>query len=288
MKLIFAGSGSAFYMNDFKDEKPEEWNWQSNVVLETKDGLGNVHRLLIDAGSDVRHSLSMIGLDYMDIESLYISHLHADHIGGIEWLAFVSFFDPRFRTKYGNKPILYANEQVVKNMWNNSLAGGLGSIQGQITDLDTYFDVRPQKLNDSFMFYGVELQLVQVVHIMNGYHIVPSYGLLIKYIDHVIFLTTDTQYAPEQIVDFYKQATIIFHDCETSPFPSRVHAHYNQLKQLDPGIKKKMYLYHYQKGELPNAEEDGFLGFIKRGQCFDFSGLELNVLNHDFKTNQWK
>ena len=41
-------------------------------------------------------------------------------------------------------------------------------------------------------------------------------------------------------------ADIIFHDCETLPFKSGVHAHYEDLKTLDDKTRKKMWLYHYQ------------------------------------------
>ena len=27
-----------------------------------------------------------MGLGYADIDAVYISHLHADHVGGLEWL----------------------------------------------------------------------------------------------------------------------------------------------------------------------------------------------------------
>src|SRR5215813_8474415 len=71
MKLTFIGTGSAFTMDNF----------QSNMLLEDSG-----KRLLIDAGGDVRFALAKVGLGAKDIDALYISHLHADHIGGIEWL----------------------------------------------------------------------------------------------------------------------------------------------------------------------------------------------------------
>jgi len=76
------------------------------------------------------------------------------------------------------------------------------------------------------------------------------------------------------IGDYLDQADIIFHDCETSPFKSTVHAHYEDLTTLPTAIKNKMWLYHYQRGTLPNARKDGFCGFVKRGQIFDFARLE--------------
>ena len=54
------------------------------MILESEDG----SKLLIDCGTDARHSLHELGLSYKDIEHVYISHLHADHAGGLEWLGF--------------------------------------------------------------------------------------------------------------------------------------------------------------------------------------------------------
>ena len=48
-----------------------------------------------------------------------------------------------------------------------------------------------------------------------------------------------------QIMDFYKQADFIVHDCETTPFKSGVHANYLDLKTLPPEIKGRMILAHY-------------------------------------------
>jgi hypothetical protein len=109
---------------------------------------------------------------------------------------------------------------------------------------------------------------------MDGYEIVPSYGLIMRVHSSPsvgeVLLTTDTQFAPNQINDFYKRASVIFQDCETSPYKSGVHAHYSELVTLPVDTKKKMWLYHYQDGPLPDAKADGFAGFVKQGQIFEF------------------
>jgi len=85
MKLTFAGTGSAFCM--------AADNFQSNMVLETTPlGDEQPHRLLIDCGSDARHSLRNLGHMPNDFDAVYISHLHSDHIGGIEWFALANYF----------------------------------------------------------------------------------------------------------------------------------------------------------------------------------------------------
>jgi len=50
---------------------------------------------------------------------------------------------------------------------------------------------------------------------------------------------------------------------------SGVHAHYNDLKGLPAEMKVKMWLYHYNDGALPNANADGFQGFVQKGQSFE-------------------
>mgnify|MGYP001025512325 CR=1 FL=1 len=66
------------------------------------------------------------------------------------------------------------------------------------------------------------------------------------------------------------KAVSTFHDCETSPFPSNVHAHYNDLKSLPKNIKEKMWLCHYNDGDKPDCIKDGFAGWVQQGQVFDF------------------
>ena len=254
MRLTFIGTGSAFTLSNF----------QSNMLLEDSG-----KRLLIDCGGDARHALAKAGLGAKDVDALYVSHLHADHIGGIEWLAFSRYFSD------APKPELFVNERLSHTLWDNSLRGGMASHQGVVLTLDHFFSpVHRIPQNGTFKWGQTDCRLVQTVHYMDGFEIVPSYGLLLSVESNPaagrIFLTTDTQFAPNQIMDFYKQASVIFQDCETSPYKSGVHAHYSELVTLPAEIRRIMWLYHYQDGPLPDARADGFAGFVRQGQTFEF------------------
>lgn len=258
MKITVLGSGGFFTLN----------NWHANFLVEVED-----YRLLIDCGSDCRHALNRQGYSYKDIHGVFISHLHGDHAGGMEWLGFAKYFDPT-----QNTPNLYISESLVQPLWNNTLSGGMGSLQGKITTLSDYFYVNPIEKNGDFKIGGVVFRLVQTVHVMNGYYIVPSFGLLVSDGKTNIFMTGDTQYAPEQINHFYKISGLIFHDCELlylpdgKPIFSTVHAHYDKLKSLPKSVKKKMWLNHYQDNipSFINAPKDGFIGFLTPGRTFEF------------------
>jgi ribonuclease BN (tRNA processing enzyme) len=249
MKITPIGVGSAFSMKNF----------QTNLLIEN-----NGKNMLIDVGTDIRFALKAQDKSYKDIDSLYITHLHADHIGGIEYLAFCSYFDPS-----KDKIKLYGHRDVISRAWHSVWSGGLSSVQGKVVGLHDYFDVHYLEDNGSFMWEGIRFDIVQTVHIMNGYAIVPSFGLMI-YGSKLIYFTSDTQFNPNQIKDFYKQADIIIQDCETAPYLSGVHAHFDELKTLDASIRSKMFLIHYQDNVDAEFEakaiEAGFKGFCKQGE----------------------
>lgn len=256
MKLIFLGSGSAFTVGAD--------NFQSNMLLVSEEG----HKLLLDCGSDIRFSLHAAGFSHLDITDIYISHLHTDHVGGLEYIGFATKFDPRC-----DKPNLYLSSALSNELWERTLSGGMRHIEGEIVDINSFFEVKKVDPNHSFYWQEIKFEPVKVVHINNGYYIMPSFGLFFEVDNVKVFVTTDTQLCLEQLEEFYEQAEIIFQDCETSAFPTKVHAHYHQLLKLPEAIKRKMWLYGYQPGALPDAKKDGFCGFVKRGEIFDFSDV---------------
>ncbi len=259
MKLVFLGSGSAFTVGG---------NYQSNMYVESD----SKKKFLIDCGSDVRHALFELGLDHNDIDALYISHLHADHVGGLEWLAFKTYFNGVNARKID----LFIAESLVEALWS-VLSGGLRSIKSFEANLSTYFNVHSVPDNGSFTWENTVFQLFQTDHICSNFQLMASFGLMTEMDGVKVLITTDTKIPPEEehiLFSHYKDADVIFHDCETSPFKSTVHSHYTELVDFPPELKKKIWLYHYQPGELPDAIKDGFKGFVKKGQSFDFKDIK--------------
>lgn len=250
MKLTFLGVASALSVG-YK-------NFHSNMLLETSaDGA-----LLIDCGGDVRHALYELGYDPKVVSAVYLSHLHADHVGGVEWLGFAKFFIEQ------KKLPLYISADQKNRLWNNVLSGGMSTLEETDAGLDTFFKV--EDLSElQFTWNDCLCQLIKVPHTYSNYQLLPSYGLLIQCPQRKIFITTDTRFAPEALNNAYQEADIIFHDCETSAHLSLQHAHYTQLVTLPSEIKAKMWLYGYNSGALPDAVADGFCGFVVRGQEFE-------------------
>lgn len=241
LKLTVLGAGSAFTQK----------NYQTNFLLSR-----NSKNMMIDCGGDARWSMGARGLTHRDVHAVYISHAHADHCGGVEWAAFCSYFDPGVEVK----PKFFAEQALVKSLWNNTFSGGMEGIEQIDARLDTYFDVCPVMRNSFFMWEGVRFDLVQSLHIAAKYSIVDSFGLMFTspHSGKRIYMTSDVQFAPETSMRaFYQEADLIIHDCETM-YKSGVHAHYDQLVTLPPELKKKMMLVHYQDNVCDDPHPSGF------------------------------
>ena len=254
MRLVFLGSGSAYTVGGD--------NFQSNMLLVTAAG----RRLLIDCGTDIRWSLPKQGLSYLDVTDIYVSHLHSDHVGGLESIGFQRKFDPRC-----TRPRLYVEASLAGPLWERCLRGGMGIISGAETTLETFFDVRMVSGDEPFEWDEARLDLVPAIHVSSPNATASSYGLLIECGEHRSFITTDTQYTPDHLAPYYARADLIFHDCETTASKTGIHAHYDDLLQLPDPVRAKTWLYGYQPGRLPDALADGFLGFVRAGQSFELS-----------------
>ncbi len=251
-------------------------------------------RMVIDFGCDIRHALKRIGLTMNDIDIWYCSHPHADHIGGVEGIALSTFFNPFYnefkktamalhnndvlgfvqRHKIlpdSHKPIMLGDRTVLDELWEASRPG-LNTLQNvRNVSLETYFNVIPMGQESQFRIkegHRVwEFYTVQSTHVIGGTKHMPSFGLFFSLLDGNnpvnIFFPTDTMlFMPPATLTFYRDAHVIYQDCETG-YKSGVHSHIDDIRKVDPEIKRKLLLYHYNTE--PEVDEDEFMGVLKMG-----------------------
>ncbi|MBU2512260.1 MBL fold metallo-hydrolase [bacterium] len=297
------------YLESFIEEHTEKLYssaWQSNFLIEFDQrnirGDDSPFRLVLDFGSDVRHALVRTGLDFKDIDAYYVSHPHDDHIGGVEGIALKTFFNPYFTKKKiawldgeniidkitykaargqlykvpkEAKPLMLGHRDILEALWQSAKPGLLTLQQVREVTLNTYFDTKEMVENEPLILKDGKrtwnAYIVLSMHVVSGDSTMPSYGLIFESDETIVFFPTDTQFmVPPQLRGHYMKSDHIFHDTETSPFPSGVHTRLEELRTLPADLKKKMILYHYDATLPPNVEKGEFRDIARAGSTYEF------------------
>jgi ribonuclease BN (tRNA processing enzyme) len=264
LRLFFIGAGSAFskILN------------QTNILI-----LKNDDHLLVDCGTKTPQALHDIGCPLSTIQNFFITHSHADHIGGVEEVCLTG----RYVKK--KKPTIFIPEYFEKILWDYSLRGGAAYNERAAEENLTFEDFwevkhpawlgsRPREAWETNVG-SINLKIFRTMHIpdssVSWEDSFPSFGLVI---DNRILFSGDTRYDPNMIRHYGANRKIeaIFHDCQL--FKGGVHASLEELSQLPKAVKAKTYLMHYQdtwEKAIPAAEEAGFAGFARQYAYYIFS-----------------
>lgn len=232
---------NVYFLGVGNGTKNENGIFHSNIFVSSSK---HANFLFVDCGCDFPHSLNKSGFDYKDVKNVYISHLHSDHFGGLEWLGFTTHFGGT------EKPKLYVADTDIKNLEKVLKVSMSPSVDMRKLGLGAYFDVFVYHDRVPFLIGDIKYTPIKTLHIDEGYGKLYSHGLFIENKNSSALITSDTQFKPEIFMKYYKKADIIFHDCSTS-IKNRAHAHISDLKTLPGEIKKKMVLYHCSYGKKP-------------------------------------
>lgn len=246
--LTFLGVGAGL--------SPELGN--NNVLLESEDRSVN---LLIDCGPVTAHDLKINGR-LPEIQNVFITHVHDDHVGGLQLWGQLN------RYVYRQRPLLIFNEALYDELWNGSMRGGLGKINAKdhepaMATLDDYFTPRALRDGEPVQVDGLPpLTLLQSLH-------VPGKLSFSFFIGEDVFYSSDTQDLPPSVGPTGKPLRAIFQDCQLFETGNDVHTPLQRLvRELSPEQKAITHLMHYNQAPDQDAKALGFAGFVKPNEPY--------------------
>lgn len=224
--------------------------WNSSALVYS----GN-SKILIDCGFTIKYALSAQQLTLKDIDAVFITHTHGDHVHGLERLGFES------RYIYNRRPRLYLEQDLYNLVWDRCLSGSMGNTSCGNTKLEDFFNVQIIQ-NNSFNEGGCDFHTFTTPHTKGK----PSYGLILN---NQLLFTSDTNLIPN-IEDLLPRGIIIHDCCLQANNPA--HATINQLITSYPKkLRQRILLTHYGDNidfyrTLINKE---FLGVAAQGQLIE-------------------
>lgn len=217
LKVKMLGTGSAFSKRFHN----------TSALVEFPTG----YKLLLDCGHTTPAALHKQGMTIKAIDGIFISHLHADHVGGLEEVALYNMY-----INGGKKADLMVPLRLLQPLWNNCLKAGLAPGGFRLED---YFNVHVLYEFGPYIDHidGIPIKIFKTEHVKD----MPSYAIGFG---NYFFYSADTLFNRELIDMAAENYHKIFHDCQLSP-KGGVHASIEELLTLPEDIQKKIYLMHY-------------------------------------------
>lgn len=244
---------------------------------------------LVDCGRQAPDQLHDAGISWHTIEGQIVTHVHGDHVYGIEEFAFSRFFHEDQGVcpirLGGPKPKLICHDAVRAELWQ-FLLPSLRYVPDETAPtsgtLDTYFEVvaavesEPPRHDswahaERFRSGNLELVTRETIHVPGK----PSTSLEIHVglpeRRRVAWWSGDSTVDEVLLATLEPRTTVFFHDCTFVEYPGQVHGSFNRLEALPERVRRKMVLMHHEDDLDAHRQRAEALGFriALPGDVFD-------------------
>ncbi len=209
--------------------------WYSSCLLLEHEG----RRVLLDCPHPIRKMLreatEPLGarIDLDAIEGVALTHLHADHVSGLEGYAYYSFFLLHRRAS------VLAHPSVSERLWDACLAAGMdhlgepGTPGARRATLEDYFELVSVEEGAPARFGPFEIECRRTRH-----H-VPTTAFRIRAGGRTLGYSADTAFDPS-LVEWLSEADLFVHETNYG-----IHTPYASLAALPAELRARMRLIHY-------------------------------------------
>lgn len=173
------------------------------------------------------------GLTFDKIAAVALTHLHADHVSGLEGFAYFNHFVLQKKTRLAIHPAVEAR------LWDGHLAAGMECLLPKVGEAHVhknfadYFETSPLSETAPLTIGPFTIECRRTIH-----HI-PTTALRVSAGGKSIGISADTAF-DEGLIEWLSAADIVVHETNYG-----VHTPYEKLAALPEELRKKMRLVHY-------------------------------------------